>query len=317
MNLCYLVADRVHRYRARDAPPQIDMRRTDDGAYWGWQQQTSPDYFAKFFDLESRLDNATVIDIGCGLGGRTCYLAAQGVRHIVGTDTNHAEIDRARQLASRLGDDAIRDKVVFKEVTDNDGTQCDMQFDVALLVDSLEHVRDPAVMLNLAYSMLKPGGVCYFSTWGWYHHQASHVGSIVPIPFATLLFSDRQILDAVRRIVDQPYYQRTIWDSDPPSLRWRDCRSLHDRPGEYLNKYTIAKFREAMRASDFDKWRLKVQGFSTQRYPFLAPLNFLARVPLIQEVYHSAIFGKLIKAAAKTSSAPVETSPLDSSEIAA
>lgn len=151
-------------------------------------------------------------------------------------------------------------------------------------------------MLNLAHGLLKPGGVCYFSTWGWYHHQASHVGSIVPIPFSTLLFSDRQILDAVRRIVDQPYYQRTIWDSDPPSLRWEACQTLHDRPGEYLNKYTLANFRRSVKRSDFAEWELKVQGFSSQRHPILAAMNFLTRVPWIREVYHSALFGKLTKA---------------------
>jgi SAM-dependent methyltransferase len=287
------------------------------GGYWTWQYQSSRDYFAKFFDLENHLRDKDVIDIGCGLGGRTCYLASQGVRRIVGTDTNHAEIDRASQLANQFCDPTTRGKVSFEKVSESDPTQYDGQFDIALLVDSLEHVRDPATILNLACSMLKPGGVCFFSTLGWYYHQASHVSSIIPIPFATVLFSDRQILDAVRRIVDQPYYQRTIWDSEPPSLRWRDCRTLHDRPDEYLNKYTIAQFRGAMRASDFCRWQLKVQGFSTKRYPFLAPLNFLANVPLIQEVYHSAIFGMLIKADAKTSSMPAETGRQSSSEIAA
>ncbi len=237
----------------------------------------------------------SVIDIGCGLGGRTCYLAAQGVRQIVGTDTNHAEIDCAEQLARQLGGEAIRDKVSFKKVSENEETPSDMKFDVALLCDSLEHVRDPVAMLNFAYSLLKPGGVCYFSTWGWYHHQASHLSSIVPIPFATLLFSDRQILDAVRRIVDQPYYQRSTWDSEPPSLRWNGCDSLHDRPGEHLNKYTIADFRNSMRESQFTEWQLRVQGFSKSRYPVLAAFNVLTKIPIIQEVYHSAIFGKLIK----------------------
>lgn len=302
MNLCYVIADGIHRRRARRSPISIAPKNKDDGAYWTWQQQSSRQYFEKFFDLETRLRDANVIDIGCGLGGRTCYLAAQGVRHIVGTDINHAEIDHARELARQLGDDAIGDKVSFEKVTENDETQSNRLYDVALLVDSLEHVRNPVSMLNLAHSLLKPGGVCYFSTWGWYHHQASHVSSIVPIPFATLLFSDEQILDAVRRIVDQPYYQRTIWDSDPPSQRWQGCMSLRDRPGEYLNKYTIADFRNSMRASQFSDWQLKVQGYSKQRFPFLAPLDFLTKIPVLQEVYHSAIFGKLIKPDTKNSS---------------
>lgn len=317
MNLCFVLANRIHRRRARRASQSVDPRRNDQGAYWKWQQQSSAEYFQKFFDIESRIRDADVIDIGCGLGGRTCYLATQGVRKIVGTDINHAEIDQARQLADQFCDQSTLNKVAFEKVSEGEETPSNRQFDVALLVDSLEHVRDPTLMLNLAHSLLKPGGVCYFSTWGWYHHQASHVGSIVPIPFATLLFSDRQILDAVRRIVDQPYYQPSIWDSVPPSLRWRDCQSLHDRPGEYLNKYTIAQFRKSMRASDFPAWQLHVQGFSTKRHPLLAPLNVLTKIPVIQEVYHSAIFGRLVKATANSSLDPADKAPPGSSRLAA
>ena len=307
MNLCYLIADQIHRLRARRGSSKHDARVTESSEYWTWQYRTSHDYFTKFFDLTTRLCDADVVDIGCGLGGRTCYLASRGVRRIVGTDTNHEEIDRAEQLASEHCDPAIRDRVTFEKVAETETSRHSGQFDVALLVDSLEHVRDPAAILNHAYSMLKPGGVCYFSTLGWYYHQASHVSSIIPIPFATLFFSDRQILDAVRRIVDQPYYQRTIWDSDPPSRRWSGIESLHDRPGEYLNKYTIADFRRSMKSSDFADWKLHVQGFSTARFPFLAPLNFLAKIPWIQEVYHSAIFGRLVKPTAVALEARTET----------
>jgi 2-polyprenyl-3-methyl-5-hydroxy-6-metoxy-1,4-benzoquinol methylase len=295
MNVCYAIADHMQRRRAKLRRHQQPARVGNDQAYWKWQFDTSRDLFRKFFDLSDRLRDASVIDIGCGLGGRTCYLARQGVRRIVGTDINHGEIDRASELADQLGDREIRERAWFRKVDEHERRPFAELFDVALLVDSLEHVHDPADMLNYAHGLLKPGGVCYFSTCGWYHHQASHVGSIVPIPFATLFFSDRQILDAVRKIVDQPYYQPTIWDSHPPSLRWIDCHSLHDRPGEYLNKYTITKFRRSMRSSAFTQWRLKVQGFSAKRHPWLAALNFLTRIPLIQEVYHSAIFGRLEK----------------------
>lgn len=294
MNLCFRIADRIHRRRARSAATRSRARVDDARAYWTWQYESSEAYFAHFFDLHDSLRGADVVDIGCGLGGRTCYLARQGVRRIVGTDINHAEIRQARELVSLLDDSDGRRQIRFEEVEENEALH-DGPFDVALLVDSLEHVRDPRAVLDYAHGLLRPGGVCYFGTSGWYHHQAAHVGSIIPIPFATALFSDRQILDAVRTIVDQPYYQRTVWDSDPPSRRWRDCHSLHDRPGEHLNKYTIAAFRRAMRASAFAQWQLKVEGFSARRHPLLALCNVLARVPLIQELYHSAVFGRLTK----------------------
>ncbi len=296
MNLCYLIANQIHLKRSKHPACKPLQRRDSHDAYWGWQCETSPKYFDKFFDLRAKLKGARVIDIGCGLGGRTCFLAATGIRQVVGVDINQHEVDQAQEMMLRLGNGQMRQKVRFQTVTELKALVHEEQFDVALLVDSLEHVKNPTEVLNQAYALLKPGGVCYFSTWGWYHHQASHVGSIVPIPFATLLFSDMQILDAVRRVVDQPYYVPSMWDSNPPRLRWQGCNSLHARPGEYLNKFTIRNFRKSMAASAFQDWELKVEGFSSARHRLLAYFNFLSRIPVVQEVYHSVIFGRLLKA---------------------
>lgn len=296
MNLCYFLANQIHLARARKRTNAPLERRSSQDAYWQWQCESSPKYFDKFFDLRARLPDSRVIDIGCGLGGRTCYLAMEGIREAVGVDINQQEVAQAQGIMQRLGNMQMREKVRFHTVSEIDALADEVQFDIVLLVDALEHVQHPMETLNQAHALLRPGGVCYFSTWGWYHHQASHVGSIIPIPFATLLFSDKQILDAVRKVVEQPYYVPSMWDSNPPALRWQGCNSLHDRPGEYLNKFTIHKFRKAMAASEFRDWELKVEGFSGSGHRVLSMFNFLARVPVVQEVFHSAIFGRLIKA---------------------
>lgn len=295
MNVCFTIADFIHRFRQRHKQGKSSLRANSMEDYWKWQFDTSPAYFAKFFDLTAKLTNATVIDIGCGLGGRTCYLASLGVRNVIGVDINHVEVEQATNMKQRLANSEVNDKVQFKTVEEFSATEHKSAFDVALLVDSLEHVLDPTATLNQAYDLLQPGGICYFSTWGWYHHQASHVSSIIPIPFATVFFSDKQILDAVRQVVEQEYYQPSMWDSHPPALRWQGVHSLHDRPGEYLNKFTIRKFRKAIATSSFGKWQLKAEGFSTARHPGLAWCNFFSRVPIVQEVYHSAVFGRLVK----------------------
>jgi SAM-dependent methyltransferase len=211
---------------------------------------------------------------------------------MVAIDINTDEIARAKELVQRVNEPDIRSLISFQAV--KEGVPLDMDpFDIVLLVDSMEHVRDPVAMLNLAYSMTRPGGVCYFSTMGWYHYSASHVGGIIPIPFLTLLFDDKTILDAVRRIVSMPEYRRSMWDSDPPVLRWENVNDLHDRPGEYLNKITVRGLRQAMNKSRFAGGRLRVMGFSWRRHSWMRWLNVLTRIPVIQEAYHSAVFGRL------------------------
>jgi len=189
--------------------------RSDPGNYWQWQFNSSATYFAKCFDLVPQLHGKSVLDIGCGLGGRTGYVVTTGARSVVGVDINHEEIESARRLAIERLDADSRSRLQFIAVREQDPLPFG-PYDIVLLIDCLEHVRDPIAMLNLAYTMLRPGGICYFSTVGWYNHLASHLSGIIPIPFATVFFSDKQILDAVRRIVDDPSYRPTMWDSNPP-----------------------------------------------------------------------------------------------------
>lgn len=262
--------------------------------YWQWQYDSSAAYFAKFQDLLEQIPGKRVFDIGCGLGGRTCYLAGKKPAVIVGADINHEEIRKAKDICARRLDKEDVERIKFVEVSE-DSSKNQGDYDVVLLIDSLEHVKDPVGMLDLAWSCTKPGGVCYFSTVGWYHHNASHVGSIVPIPFVTLFFSDRQILDAVRGIVGSSFYQPAMWDSDPPLKRWEGITDLGDRPGEYLNKITIKGIRQAVKASKFGGGEITVEGFSWKQLPVMRVFNFLARVPVVQEVYHSAVFGRLKK----------------------
>lgn len=215
MNVCFLLADWIHRYRLAKGSGAAAKRRQSLDDYWQWQYDTSAEYFDKFFDLVARLPNARVVDIGCGLGGRTCYLAQAGAGQVLGTDINQTEIGQAKELMHRHLETRICAKLRFQTASELPADQELEQYDIALLVDALEHVHDPTETLNQAYAYLRPGGVCYFSTWGWYHHQASHLGSIIPIPFATLFFSDRTILDAC------------VKSSSSPTINARNGTQIH------------------------------------------------------------------------------------------
>ncbi len=292
MNFCYEIA--VRRYRRRMS------RQKEAGAspvrseadYWNWQFETSRDYFGKYWDLLEKVPGARILDIGCGIGGRACFLAGLGARSVVGVDINADEITKANGLVARLRNPSVQSRVNFMKVRENEPLDLE-PFDVVTLVASMEHVRDPVGMLDLAHSMLRPGGVCYFGTSGWYHYGAAHVAGELPIPFLTVFFSDRTILDAIRRIVSLPDYEPTRWDSVPPVARWANVHDLRDRPGEYLNKVTIRGLRRAMKQSRFGEGKLRVQGFSWRQRPWMRWLNVLARIPGIQEVYHGGVFGRL------------------------
>jgi len=263
-------------------------------SYWQWQFDSSEKYLRKYCDLFEQIKGKTVLDLGCGLGGRTCFMCTKKPARVVGVDINAKEIESAKKFADSKLSSEDKSKLEFRSVNENE-TDYGQLFDIVLSIDSLEHVRRPVDILNRAWDSLKEGGICYFGTVGWYHHRASHLGSIIPIPFSTLFFSDTALLDAVKRMIESPYYVPSMWDSNPPIARWRNVKDLKERPGEYLNEITIRGIKKAIRESKFSNGDVCVSGFHWSRFPFLRIFNFLSKIPFIQEVYHSGVFGRLEK----------------------
>lgn len=298
MNLCYEIGSRRYRRQLERSAGQPQAVFQTPENYWQWQFDTSAVYFKKFWDLTERMKGRRILDIGCGLGGRAAYLATQTAAQVVGCDINAEEVMRAERIADAKLDPASRARLRFVAVKEGEVPGAE-PYDIVLLVDSIEHVRDPVAMLNVAYNCTRPGGICYFGTTGWYHYGGAHLLSVLPIPFVTVFFSDASIVDAVQRILKAPYYRRTMWDSEPPDKRWEGVRDLCDRPGEYLNKITVRGMKKAIRASRYEEGRLRVAGFSWQRAPVFRCLNFLARVPGVQEMYHSGCFGRLTRASSE------------------
>lgn len=292
MNICYEIGSRLYKKRILKRSESESSRSDNPLKYWEWQFDTSGKYLGKFFDLYEQMPGKRVLDIGCGIGGRTCFLTTKGPKNIIGIDINHAEIDTAEQLAIKRLPYEQSKLVQFIKVKENETLQ-PSSFDIILLIDCLEHVKNPVSMLNYAYDLTRPGGICYFGTVGWYNHAASHLTTILPIPFLTVFFSDRQILDAVRKIISSSYYKPNMWDSHPPVKRWENINNLRDRPGEYLNKITIFGLKKAIRQSKFKKGRLHLESFSWKQAPFMKCFNLLTYIPGIQEIYHSGCFGRL------------------------
>jgi len=262
-------------------PKRSSTRFSSVDSYGNWQYDTSEKMFATFpeFDFQGK----RILDLGCGLGGRAAWLAKHGAREVIGIDINAAEIAQAVELRDRFHPDlknlsylACREDELL-ELGD---------FDIVLLLDSLEHVVSPLKILRLARKYVKTGGYAYFTTIGWYHHAGSHLN----IPFVTVFFSDETILNFIRWRVCQPDYIITEWDSDPPIARWEGLYDLRDRPGEYLNKITIRQMKKLVRYAPFQRGKVVPIGFRNARLRWLNPLR---HVPIVNEVFHSAVVGVL------------------------
>jgi SAM-dependent methyltransferase len=249
--------------------------------YIRWQYDSSAALFAKYRNFD--INGKRVLEIGCGTGGRSAYLASSGACEVVGIDINAAEIDIARELVPSIYPDVVG-RCTYHVPSGNAPLDIGT-FDLVVLVDCMEHVQSPPAMMKLAYAYTKPGGHFYFSSVGYYHYLGSHMPLI---PFANVFFSDETIINVHRWQLSRPDYVPNRFDSDPPTARWDGIYDLRDRPGEHLNKLTIREMKRLVRYSPFSRSRLTVLGFGGRRKLFRV-LDPLRHLPVVQEAYHSIV----------------------------
>lgn len=104
----------------------------------------------KYFVVANRLrPSSCILEIGCHTGGFSRYLMTQG-HTVLGVDNDESAIKVARDAGVNA---------ICRDVSE-DGALAflDRQFDVLLLMDVLEHLPRPDVVLSRLRTAVKPGG---------------------------------------------------------------------------------------------------------------------------------------------------------------
>jgi len=109
------------------------------------------------------LDERSVLDIGCGVGGVDVLLVKQhNAGHVTGIDVETALVETSRRNAERAG---LSDCITIKHVRPGSLDFDDKTFDVVFSKDSMIHIPDKAQIYSEIYRVLKPGGQIAFSDW--------------------------------------------------------------------------------------------------------------------------------------------------------
>lgn len=122
---------------------------------------------APWVDLEIKRHLGTsgrVLDVGCGAGLMSNYLATQG-HTVTGIDISLSSLDVARKH-DRKG------SVIYQKGTAYDLPFGESEFDVVCAMDILEHVENPLRLILEASRVLRPGGLFFFHTFNrtWLSH---------------------------------------------------------------------------------------------------------------------------------------------------
>ncbi len=114
---------------------------------------------ANYIDVASPVAEQKVLDVGCG-GGILCEALAQRGALVTGIDMGEGplEVARLHALESQLQID------YQKSTAENFATLHSNTFDIVCCLEMLEHVPDPAKVIEACAALTKPGGYLYFST---------------------------------------------------------------------------------------------------------------------------------------------------------
>ena len=134
-----------------------------------------------------------ILDVGCGIGGSSIYLAQKFNARAVGITLSPVQASRATERALEAG---LATDVQFQVADALDMPFADETFDFVWSMESGEHMPDKEKFIQECYRVLKPGGTFLMATWC---HR--------PITPATgdLTADERQHLADIYRVYCLPY----------------------------------------------------------------------------------------------------------------
>ncbi|CAN5474335.1 hypothetical protein BH10PLA2_BH10PLA2_10320 [soil metagenome] len=234
--------------------------------------------------LRISVSDLDVLEIGCGHGGISCFLAVVGARRVVGIDLNTAHLKIAAAFAQTVASrfqGASGLPVEFVEMNAVQMSFPDGIFDVVVADNSFEHFTDPIKVIQESFRVLRPGGrllVPVFSSI--YSKYGLHLKHGLKLPWANLVFSEKTIIRAMERLAkDEPRINDLYPGLTKNPKRVRDLRPYKD-----LNDITYRAFKQMARETGFE-----IEWF----YPHSTRVGkIVSRIPLVNKTRLNDIFSK-------------------------
>jgi tocopherol O-methyltransferase len=135
----------------------------------------------------------SLLDVGCGIGGSTLYLANNYRTDATGITLSPAQAARATERARTAG---VADHVRFQVADAQAMPFVDQSFDLVWSLESGEHMPSKQQFLQECVRVLKPGGRLIVATWCHRDCQPPH---------AALSFYEQQLLSAIYQLYHLPH----------------------------------------------------------------------------------------------------------------
>ncbi len=276
MDLTTFVLVALSNFVRRLRPPNLS-RYADDLAYSKWEMANAMREYETYYEPLQAFTAKTVLDLGCGEGGKTVYYASKQPKLIVGVDVDATKIDRAKRFSNIMHVESCCCFLV------NNAENCafpSSSFDTILSEDCFEHYPNPEAVLNEAHRLLRPGGLLIVRFVTYYNLDGPHLFNFIRLPWAHLVFSDETLIKATRIIAQQltqRYPEEKRRETFEAQAEREICQFQH-----YINKITLLKWRKLI--SGQRGWKIVLA--NTQRTAKLP----LFKLPILEELHNSIFF---------------------------
>lgn len=208
-----------------------------------------------------------VLDVGCGLGGKSCfYSAATDSWLTVGLDRDIESLSLARKLSTDCSANLFWLCAPIERMP-----LLNEWFDIIIAEDVFEHVMNPEESLRECIRVLRPGGSLIIELDPLYYSRfGSHLYDCIHIPWAHLFIPHKILYE----VAEQQLPRGGIID---PQVLIDQFKTL--------NRLTSARFNRII--SNFPVQQLYVQDRASHRrlgnVPFIQPLFIEGRTMILRK----------------------------------
>jgi len=248
--------------------------RSSHGAYSKWEHEVALSLLEEYSEWFGSLEGRKVLDIGCGLGGKSVAYAEAGA-DVTGVDIDPVHAAGARAYASKSGSGI--------EVVTGDAAALpflDAAFDAVIANDSMEHFSRPERALAELARVTVPGGRIYIFFTPWGSPLASHLYDHIHTPWCQLLYSERMLEQLLEISLSRRGH------ADPAG----EASRLIEEYRVSNNRIDVAGYRGML--AEVDSLETVFEELKPPRFGFLRPLT---KIPLLGELFTGTVSAVLRK----------------------
>ncbi|MFZ1755266.1 MAG: class I SAM-dependent methyltransferase [Caldilineaceae bacterium] len=219
---------------------EIHQAKGSVDGYQAWERQELTrvaESFGPFWDFAGK----DVLDLGCGLGGKTVAYAQMGAASVTGLDLRSHSLRAADEENRQHNPDPAKVRFCLSDAAAM--AFADASFDVIVSVNVLEHVDDLYFTLRECKRVLRPGGVMLFHFPPFYSPWGAHLEGWINFPWPHVFFSDQTLIEAARRIEEEQ--RRNTAYIPTAQVKWSELNRLPE-----LNRVTAQQFAHLLDALD-------------------------------------------------------------------